>query len=197
MATNTRTEHERERDLAIISDMYCRGYSQSAIAREIGVSQQQISYDLKILHERWKASGVRNLDAAKERELLRLDAVEQEAWEAWRRSQQEQVTTEAETKPGKEEGWRTNRTKLTKRTGYGDARFLTVIENCIVRRCKILGIDAPKKVELSGKDGGPIETKGEWDLKGLTTDELQQYRHILVKLATGDTEGAGAGNAGD
>lgn len=161
MAGHVRTDHERERDLERVADLYSRGFSQSAIAQEIGVSQQQVSYDLKTIHERWRESGIRNLDEAKERELRRLDAVEQEAWDAWRRSQQEQQTTEAEVKPGKGDGERTNRTKLIKRTSYGDARFLSVVRDCIARRCQILGLDAPKKVAPTDPTGekeytGPI-----------------------------------------
>lgn len=197
MAANTRTEEQREQDLERISEMYVRGFRQTDIAKEIGVSREQIKYDLADIRKRWRESTIRNFNAAKEEELSRLDAVEQEAWDAWRRSQQEQQTTEAEVKPGKSDAERTSRTKLIKRTSYGDARFLSVVRDCIARRCQILGLDAPKETRLTGKDGGPIETKGEMDLKGLTTDELQQYQHILTKLAVSDTEGVGAGNAGD
>jgi hypothetical protein len=27
---------------------------------------------------------------------------------------------------------------------------------CIERRCKLIGIDAPQKQEVTGKDGGPL-----------------------------------------
>ena len=32
-------------------------------------------------------------------------------------------------------------------------------QNCIDKRCKILGIDAPGRVELSGKDGQPLQVQ--------------------------------------
>lgn len=157
MAERSRTEEERERDLERIAELYVRGYTQQAIANEIGVSRSQIAYDLKTIRTRWQASTLRNFDAAKEEELSKLDAVEQEAWDAYRRSQKEKQKTVTE----KVEGDSSGRTKaqVTKETANGDPRFLAIIQTCIDRRCKILGIDAPTKI-------APTDPTGEREYTG-------------------------------
>ena len=38
-----------------------------------------------------------------------------------------------------------------------------------------------ERQELTGRDGGPIESKGEWDLKGLTVDDLRALDNILSR----------------
>jgi hypothetical protein len=157
MAAPTRTPEQRERDLERTADMYCRGFKHSDIAREIGVSRTQIVYDLKEIRSNWLTSQVRDFNEAKEEELKKLDALEQEAWDAWRRSQTERTRTVTE----KTEGDSSGRIKAqqTKETGYGDPRFLTVVQSCIDKRCKILGVEAPKSVELTGKDGKPLQVE--------------------------------------
>ena len=52
MAQTKRTPIQRERDLLEISSLYLRGITQAEIASQLGVSQQQVSYDLKILQRR-------------------------------------------------------------------------------------------------------------------------------------------------
>ncbi|MEY0256605.1 terminase [Morganella morganii] len=42
------------------------------------------------------------------------------------------------------------------------------------------GWEAPKKTELTGKDGGPIQSTG-FDLSGLTTEQLLQLREKAGK----------------
>ena len=57
----------------------------------------------------------------------------------------------------------------------GDPRFLTVLDNCIERRCKILGIEAPKRLDLSSPEGQSIEVKH--DLKKLGDEELWKHAY--------------------
>jgi predicted transcriptional regulator len=49
------------------------------------------------------------------------------------------------------------------------------------RRAKLLGIDAPAKLEHSGPDGGPIKTETR-DLSHLSDEELKALDGILAKL---------------
>ena len=43
------------------------------------------------------------------------------------------------------------------RTGqYGDPRFLKIALECVERRCKLLGLDAPEKHQHTGADGRPL-----------------------------------------
>jgi hypothetical protein len=56
------------------------------------------------------------------------------------------------------------------------------------RRAKLLGLDAPTKQELTGKDGGPLatETTVKPDLSKLTDEELDTMLRLLAK-AKGET----------
>jgi IS30 family transposase len=188
MAENVRTNEQRECDLVTIADLYVKGYSQAAIAKEIGVSRSQIQYDLAEIRRRWVESTIRDFDAAKEAELKKLDSLEEEAWEAWRRSIGETKTTHAEIIDNDEKG-RTSKQKVIKREMNGDPRFMSIVQSCIQQRCKILGIEAANKHEHSGPGGGPIQTEGTVNYEGLTVDELRAIDTILSKVASDDRGG--------
>jgi hypothetical protein len=66
---------------------------------------------------------------------------------------------------------------------------LAGVMSCIEKRCKLLGLDAPAKQEVTGKDGGPIQTEQRQDLSRLSLDELIQLRAIVAKTDE-DTESA-------
>lgn len=157
MAANTRTEDQIRQDRARAAELYKEGWTQSRIAQEIGVSQAQISYDLAAIRKEWRESALRDFDAAKMRELEKIDLIESEAWEAYHRSKEERQKAVKE----KVEGDTSGRTKVQVTTEKvdGDPRFLSQIMACIDRRCKILGINAPERHELTGKDGGPVQTE--------------------------------------
>lgn len=130
---------------------YLRGDTQAAIAADLGVSQQQISKDLNAIRKEWLASAIRDFDEAKSQELAKIDLVEVEYWRAWTRSQEDKEITYSETggKFGGKSGER--------REGQaGNPAFLDGVLKCIERRCKILGIDAPERQELSGPGGTPL-----------------------------------------
>lgn len=63
------------------------------------------------------------------------------------------------------------------RAAKEDPRFLNGVISCIDRRCKILGIDAPEKREMSG-------TIGVRSLQDLTDEELQRRINDLEKRAS-------------
>lgn len=142
-----------------MSQMYLQGDTQADIAETTGLSQPTISRILTELKVEWQQSALIDINEAKARELAKIDALELEYWAAWKRSQEnaEVETTKMQgsdpAAPGKLE-------KQKRVEGQvGDPRYLQGIQWCIQRRCEIIGIDAPKKQEHTGKDGGPIETK--------------------------------------
>lgn len=81
-----RTADEIARDRARVAEMYLAGRYQSEIAQELGLSQQQISYDLQAVRREWQASAVRNFDEAKAQELAKIDHLERTYWQAWQQS---------------------------------------------------------------------------------------------------------------
>ena len=162
MAAPKRTKGQRERDLVLVSQMYLRGETQEAIAVAVSanydgfeLSRQQMGYDIKKLHKRWMRTQLINIDAAKARELARVDSIEREAWDAWERSKEDAETVTTKGKGTKDEPAQMEKTVQLKGQ-VGDVSFLRVIQWCIEQRCKILGLDAPKQTELMGKDGDII-----------------------------------------
>jgi hypothetical protein len=156
-----RTKEQILADRAKIAERYLKGTFQVDIAREIGVSQQQVSYDLKVIRKEWLNSMVRDFDRAKAEELAKIDNLEAEYWQAWKNSLGENISKTVKTY-GKGEGGDNQETTtktIHSKELNGDPRYLEGVRWCIERRCKLLGLDAPDKHELTGKDGRPIQTE--------------------------------------
>jgi len=131
------------------------------------VSQQQISYDLKTLQKRWQKSALVDIDAAKSKELARIDHLEREYWIAWERSCSMRVITTAEKRATE----KADSTKAGRREEQrdGNPAFLAGIMQCIDRRCKIMGFDAPTKI-------APTDPSGEKEYSGGLTVEQRANR---------------------
>lgn len=159
MAAPKRTQTQREYDLEVITSLYLRGNTQQSIAEKIGVSREQIKYDLQTVQKRWQEKTTINLDAAKQKELTRIDELEREYWQAWEDSKGEKTKQRQESDGKKDRDGKPNVTKaiMEKDQMLGNPAFLTGVQWCISERCKLLGIYAPARQEHTGKDGGAIE----------------------------------------
>jgi hypothetical protein len=144
MTAPVRSNDQRERDLEETAKLYLQGWKQSDIAAKQGVSQQQISNDLKEIRRRWRESTIRDFDQIKDEQLQKIDLMESEAWAAWIRSCGNR-TVELEETTLSDKG-DTVKSATKKEKLIGDPRFLQMIDTCILRRCKILGIDAEVKM---------------------------------------------------
>lgn len=142
---------QREKDLAELARRYLQGELQALIAEELNVSQQTISNDLKTLKKRWQDSALIDIDTARQRELAKIDNLEVEYWNAWKRSlgDVETITTEMLGAPKAKSKDDKPRGKVQRRVAgqKGDAAFLKGIQWCIEQRCEILGLKAPNAVE--------------------------------------------------
>jgi hypothetical protein len=184
MAARKRTPFQREEDLVQITRLYLQGRTQRDIAEVVGVSQGQVNHDLKLIQTRWRESSIMDMNEAKQRELARLDELEREYWAAWEQSKNERTRARQES-DGKSKDGKPNvvRATMEREQRDGNPAFLAGVMSCIERRCKLLGLDAPVKSELTGKDGGPIKTEAanKPDLSKLSLDELLQLRSVLAK----------------
>ena len=135
-----------------VADLFLRGVKrQTELGQRIGVNRSTISRDLRVLNDRWKESGVRDLDAAKGQELDRLDQLEREAWQAWEKSKgAHETTTTEQTSTGAGERVKA---AIRKDEQCGDPRYLAVLQWCIEQRCKLLGLNAPHKIAPTTPDG--------------------------------------------
>mgnify|MGYP001580805097 CR=1 FL=1 len=140
-----------------VARRYLRGEHQYTIGRAVGVSQVQVSHDLKAMRDLWLASSLRDFDALKAEQLAKIDAVEVEAYAAWFRSQQpREVSLTEQTEGGEVVGVdgtsqpkRPTRKASMRREGQsGDPRFLAVIQKCIDQRCVILGLESPLRISI-------------------------------------------------
>lgn len=165
-----RSPSQIERDRTLVSRYYLQGKTQPEIAKLVEISQSTVSRDIKVLEEEWQTERVYNINEAKARELARVDILELEYWEGYERSKLDAITrtrTLKELPAGSEQvgGDKLNKKKPKKggtqqelqeviKGQTGDPRFLQGIAWCINKRCEILGVDAPKKIE--GNLGGEI-----------------------------------------
>ena len=102
-----------------VATLLREGKTQGQIATELGVSRITIVKDVAALRAEWQTLRERNRDAWMEMELAKLDAAEAVAWEHVRSSPKSKL--------------------------FGLDRVLAIID----RRAKLLGLDAPLKVDIA------------------------------------------------
>jgi len=140
-----RSTAEIARDRKRIAEMYLRGELQADIGKEMDLAQSTISRDLVALHGQWRKSAAKDISEAKSRELAKVDNLELTYWDAWERSCEDAETVRQQ---GDAEG--VDKITKTSKGQAGDPRFLTGVQWCIEKRCKILGIDAPIEQRHTG-----------------------------------------------
>jgi hypothetical protein len=156
----TRTKEQREYDLKEISGLYLQGWIQAEIAAHINktrsydITRQTITRDIKTIQQRWLESSVRNFDEARAEELAKVDNLELTYWSQFEASKDPIVKRRTSKKVDGETTEATQEVSL----GTGDPRFLQGVQWCIDRRCKLLGLDAPTRSEVTGAGGVPLFT---------------------------------------
>ncbi len=145
MAARKRTPAQRARDLLKTAEMYLHGKTQQEIAQEIGVSRVQITFDLQEVRVWWRERAAMAIDERKAEELAKVDRLEAEYWKGWEDSRRPtKVSTAQATTAGANPGKTVTNKEIT---SAGDPRFLTGVADCIEKRCKILGLHAPTKLQ--------------------------------------------------
>ncbi len=145
------TKFEINQRRAEVAKMYLMGMYQSEIAKKVGVTQSQISQDLKMLNKAWIAGAQDDISEAKAREVAKLDLIEAEAWDAWVRSKEKTVKRSAEKK-----GERKTLEKLEETENVGDPRYLAQVERCVQGRCQLMGM-MDTAITINNVNISPIE----------------------------------------
>lgn len=145
-----RKKSELERDRRNIARMYLSGTTQMEIASELGLSQSTVSRDLSYLQKEWAEARISDIDERKRMELAKIDILELEYWDAWRGSKRDSET-ETKTIRGDQSDEKPKRIEQAKRieSQNGDPRYLVGVQWCIERRCGLLGLDAPKRTDVT------------------------------------------------
>jgi predicted transcriptional regulator len=118
---NLKASAIRERRMKT-TELARQGYRQWEIAEMLGVLQATVKKDLKIMEAIWIRSGMLDLHVMKLRKLNKLDEMEQIAIQ---------------------------RLEALKKDPRAGSRWLEERRKIIDRRCKILGLDAPKQFDIS------------------------------------------------
>jgi hypothetical protein len=163
MAATKRTPAQIDADRVEIARRYLRGETQAAIAVVLRTTRQMVGYDLAAVIVQWRASSLRDITQAKAEELARINHLEVTYWQAWEDSREDkEIATQKQSGAGdatKKE------VSLRKEGQAGSPAFLAGVQWCIERRCHLLGLDAPIKLEQSGDVTVKI-------LRGVSMDEL-------------------------
>ena len=180
MAAPTRTKAQREADLAEISRLYCSGHRQVDIAAVLGIAQQQVSYDLKRIFADWRKARDADITRHLNEELAKINTLELEYWEAWRRSCEDRKRTVKEQRKGAET--QTNRAAITEESMLGNPSYLAGVQWCIAKRVEILGLAAPTKI-------APTDPSGMNPYMGMTdgalVSELARFAASIAGAAIG------------
>jgi hypothetical protein len=127
------------------------------------VTRQCISLDVKRIRREWRESTLMDFNERKREELEQLELARRKAWEAYERTVGKRRDRRMEGKPTGRKDEKGNevvdnpKVTITEENLPGDPRLLQVIVNINQQIRELLGLDAPGKSELTGKDGGPIE----------------------------------------
>ena len=150
MAAPKRTSSQITDNRRVITTLYLQGITQVEIGKRLGMSQPMVSYDLAAIQRVWAQHTAFDLDAAKRKELARIDVLERTYWEAWEDSkgQHEVTTTQIDEWEVPAKGHKT--ASIRRELLNGNAAYLAGVMACIEKRCKLLGLDAPVKQALVG-----------------------------------------------
>lgn len=185
-----RTKDQRESDLAFCSTLFLRGYTYREISERLNeenarrgvgytITKQMVYWDMQHLLIEWKRERMDNIDDYVTQELRKLDKMEVELWEAWERSKtgklREKNRQNANPRKVLEDGDNPEYygyEETTTETSAGNPRFLDLLLNVQQRRAKMLGFDAPIKVEIPGIEKSINGDAPQYDVSAIPEDLL-------------------------
>lgn len=199
-----RTREQIEFDRAFCADLFLRGYPYREIAKRLNddlakrkmdyrLTESMVYYDIQQLLISWKRDQLESIDQYVTAELQKLDKMEVEAWNAWELSKQKKTKNKTK-KAGNGLMGRQIMTEEATETTSGNPRYLDLLLNVQHRRAKMLGFDAPIKIDIPGVNV-TVNNENERfnaesipdDLLFAVADKLQsaEYSKILAEK-TGD-----------
>lgn len=193
-----RTPEQRENDLVFCTDLFLRGYSYRQIADLLNqrnakmgldyalVPPMRVYKDLKQLLINWKREHEENIDLYITKELSKLDKIEAELWDAWERSKKRIVSKI------RQSGLKKERSE----NFAGNPRYLDLVLSVQQRRAKLLGLDAPVKVDMPNVNVSVDSSGPKYDISVIPNDMLfviadklqnAEYERLMIEK-NGDKE---------
>lgn len=169
-----RSPEQRENDLVFCTDLFLKGYSYRQISDLLNkrnakmgldyaiVPPMRVYKDLKQLLINWKREHEENIDLYITKELSKLDKIESELWDAWERSKKRIVSKI------RQSGLKTERSE----TFAGNPHYLDLVLSVQQRRAKLLGLDAPVKVDLPNVNVSVDSSSPKYDISVIPNDML-------------------------
>ncbi len=198
---NKKAKSEREAKLTLVAVLYKKGYSYQKIGEEIMLQlnlsrpppKSSIHSYVHFLLQEWREARIVDMDLAVQLELERIDDAIRELWHAWEKSKEDQKLTYRKNKGApvmssqsddSNRSFRSSFVEQGERTEicFGDPRFLAEIRMQLVERRKLLGLYAPDKSELTGKNGKPLLPASAVDTSTLTEEERAALLAISRKV---------------
>lgn len=207
-----RSPNQIRADRILLTDFIVRGMTLEQMADKLAEVRgyrlhfTTINREVRLITDEYKKRNDDLLDRHRQRQLMRLDAQEQEAWRAWEKSKEDAVTRQGERISGQagQNGAAAAREKsLVKQSGrVGNAEFLRVMLSIAERRCKLLGLDAPAKNVVMNPDGSAIQPATpaavlilpEEQVHRLTNDDAQRLSRDCARMLAERRNGNGNGN---
>lgn len=187
-----RTVEQREADKRFCADLFVKGYTYRDIAKKLNeynkengldydVTYKTVFMDINQVLVEWKKERFTEIDNYIQVELKKLDKMEVELWDAWDKSKSGRRKTKivgGEIKNGAISGGSLENRQLEDTNG--DPRYLDLLLKVQERRAKLLGYNAPVKVDVYStppKEESPAEAK--YDLSVIPVEELMQIAYKL------------------
>lgn len=138
---------EKSRQEQAVNGLYLKGMPQAVIAEQLGISQTTVSRCLKRVADYCRKIYSAEFKEILNRELQKLDHLELEAWKGWEKSCKDAARQTVKAVRSGTEAIPVEKTLVTEGQS-GDPRFLQIVNDCISKRCDLLGVEAPKKIDL-------------------------------------------------
>lgn len=190
-----RTVEQREADKVFCTDLFVKGYAYREIATKLNEHNRQkgLTYELsyktifmdinQVLIE-WKKERFREVDNYIQVELRKLDKMEVELWEAWEKSKSGKRKTKiagGKIEDGQIKGGDLDSRQLEDTNG--DPRYLDLLLKVQERRAKLLGYNAPVKLDVCSippKEEAPAGAK--YDANTLPIEMLVDIAYKLQEV---------------
>lgn len=187
-----RTVEQHEADKRFCADLFVKGYAYRVIADrlneynhgnglEYSVTYKTVFMDIQQVLIEWKKERFKDIDNYMQLELKKLDKMEVELWDAWEKSKSAKRKTKiigGNISDNSISGGTLDSRQIE--DNNGDPRYLDLLLKVQERRAKLLGYNAPVKVDvcsLPPKEESPAEAK--YDLGAIPVDMLVEMAYKL------------------
>lgn len=150
--------------LPIVAELYLKKYTMREIRKEVmrrldlkTYSLGTVHNDIKKLLTEWKDSRVKDMDLAIQEKLSMIDKNIKELYEQWEKSKTDYKKRSKKQRifKGNNKDAKVSQMELGEQemVAIGDVSIMAEIRKQFEMQCKLVGLFAPEKTEITGKDG--------------------------------------------